>query len=494
MSKQLDRLIKRHQNGIARNHYSRDFKEDASSVEDKHEYRRKRSWHHYSTLLEEAQAFEKAEDEFLDLGDNPQDILSDNSEQTLESSGEKAALMLRSSKYKLLSKLFSDINGITCSRKLSGKLISYYLRNRRKHRGISKSYSRELSYRRNHGNVSLDDMLHEMYMELGKTLYFSFIEKLSYNARFLVFKLMKSAISYMVTLGGAGFLGLTYHEIFMKISAFFAKFLAKLLSIVVEVDPNTPAFKLFAAMLLGVLSAAGIFFSVFALFMNIVGDDKEAFEVYEKGRAIYKEMKKALRAGLPTQLGTKGIIAAAIQINSQALDTEFMKKTLEAIKNIKEDVSQFIKFQKDPDFEEIIEKTPEFSCSVKVLVSQFFNNLVSSQSGQKIHMPDAIVLKPFIVSNNDSGEDALVAPSQSADSKTLPRALMPIALITSPQIRIDIKAQKSNLTIQFSASKYFGKYSNLKQEQIADFVKSYLKLYNEDEERERLEKVQEYLG
>ncbi len=486
MSRQLDKLIKRHKSEITRNYYSRDLKEDVSSIENKPEYRRKRSWHYYSISIKDAKEIEKYEDEFLELGDSVEDMTSDNSEQVLKNSGEKSALMLSSPNYKLLSKLFSNANEITCSNKLTRKLISYYLRNRRKRERLSRSYSQKLYHIMNNGKVSVDSMLHEIYMELGRTLYFSFLGKLRDKIEYAVFRFMKVAADLVIGLIGAGFSALGFNIAFKNATSTFVKFLIKLLGI------TTQAGKLFAAMILGLLAGIALFFAMRALGNLIVGKDEEALEVFDKGRKIYKKIKRALKKGLPDSLGTKGIIALALQVSKNKIDKERIEEMIKSLESLDEETTQLVNYKFEPNessFLESIKENADIVVSVIALIRDDLKVTVASKSGQEITIPDKIALKPFEVSidNNES-------PSQADDGKRLPPEIMAIALITSPEIQINIEAGDSKLKIQFNANKYFAKYAGFEQGEIKDFIVSYLEIYDHNEARERLKELSENIG
>ena len=483
MSRQLERLIERHKSGIARKQYSCNFGENINPIKDKYEYKLRKSWRHYSISLKEVQKIEEAEDQFLNLEDNIEDIVNHDSEQVAESSGEKAALISSSSRYKLLSKLFSDVNEITCSRKLSGKLISYYLRNRRKHKRISKGYSQKLSHLRKHGNISVDDMLHEMYMELGRNLYFSFLGKAWDKIKYAVFKFMEVTADLMIGLIGAGFFALSFHQAFKSAASTFVKFLLKLLGI------TTPAGKLFAAVVLGVLAGTALFFAMRGLGNLIIGKDRELLVVFEKGRQIYKKIKKALRRGLPKALGTKGIIALALQVSKNKMDKKGIEEMVKSLESLDEETAKFVNYKMDSDFAESLREASRVMVSVTALVRNDLNLTVSNKSGQKITIPDKIVFKPFEVSVDNDESSTL-----SDDSKSVPPEIMAIALITSPEIQINIETDNSKLTLQFNANRYLGTYADFEKGEVTDFVVSYLKIYDRNEERERLEELSKNIG
>ena len=471
MSRQLDRLVQKYKRGIDRTYYTR----------------------HYSILLEKAEEIEKAEDELLDLDYDIENMPDNNSDLKSESLEGKASFILKNPKDKFLSKLFSDVNRITCSRQLSKKLINYYLRNRRKHNRMSKAYSQKLSYTQGVGNISVDYMLHEMYMRLGKTLYFSFWGKVKDNIKNAAFKFMGIAADLIIGLVGAGFLSAGFYNFFKKVTYIFAKFLAKILSLFMDFNPNLPAQQLFTAVILGILSGIGIWLTLRGLLTLAVGDDEEALRVYNKGRRIYKKIKSALRKGLPKKLGTKGILALALRITNNESNALDIQKTIEAIESIDEKVREFMKHKMDSNFIEAIEKASKFSVSARALVSENLKSLVSMKSGQKIALPNEIVLREFVVYKDSSSKNELESSSQSNDSEVLPAGLMPVVLITSPKIQVHISVEDSKLTIQFNASGYFGHYAELEKDEIKDFVLSYLDIYNRDEDRKRLEEIQKHL-
>ncbi len=489
MNKQLDKLIKRHKSEVDRAYYSRDFKETTSPFEGRHRYKHRRSWHHYSVTIEDAEKIEKLEDEILDLGDNIEDALDGKSEQEVESFRGKAVIMLSNSKmsnnseYKLLSRLFSDINGITCSRELSRKLIGYYLRNRRKHRRLSRAYSQKLSYLRGNGNMSVDHMMHEMYMVLGRTLYFSFLEKVRDHIKYATFKFLKAAADFVIGALGGGFFSLGFNNMLQNATSVFAKFLIKIFGI------TTFSGKLLLAMVLGVLSGIALMFALRALGNLIMGKDSELLELYDKGRVIYKKVKSALKRGLPKSLGTKGIIALALQINNSDVNKESIESILKSLESINKEVTEFLTYNMDPDFEEKIKEASDFVVSVMAKTREDIKMTVSNKSGQKITIPSTIVLKPFGVSVDENTEHG-----PAGDSKDLPAEILAIALITSPEIQINIKADDSTLTIQFAANSYFKDYAGFEKGEIKDFVVSYLKIYDRDEAKKRLEELIKNIG
>jgi len=332
-----------------------------------------------------------------------------------------------------------------------------------------------------------------MYMRLGKTLYFSFWGKVKYNIKNAAFKFMEIAADLIIGLVGAGFLSAGFYNFFKKVTYIFAKFLAKILSLFMDFNPNLPAQQLFTAVILGILSGIGIWLTLRGLLTLAVGDDEEALRVYNKGRRIYKKIKSALRKGLPKKLGTKGILALALRITNNESNALDIQKTIEAIESIDEKVREFMKHKMDSNFIEAIEKASKFSVSARALVSENLKSLVSMKSGQKIALPNEIVLREFVVYKDSSSKNELESSSQSNDSEVLPAGLMPVVLITSPKIQVHISVEDSKLTIQFNASGYFGHYAELEKDEIKDFVLSYLDIYNRDEDRKRLEEIQKHL-
>jgi hypothetical protein len=260
-----------------------------------------------------------------------------------------------------------------------------------------------------------------------------------------------------------------------------------------DFNPNLPAQQLFTAVILGILSGIGIWLTLRGLLTLAVGDDEEALRVYNKGRRIYKKIKSALRKGLPKKLGTKGILALALRITNNESNALDIQKTIEAIESIDEKVREFMKHKMGSNFIEDIEKASKFSVSARALVSENLKSLVSMKSGQKIALPDEIVLREFVVYKDSSSKNELESSSQSNDSEVLPAGLMPVVLITSPKIQVHISVEDSILTIQFNASGYFGHYAELEKDEIKDFVLSYLDIYNRDEDRKRLEEIQKHL-
>jgi hypothetical protein len=477
MSRQLDRLIARHNSRTVRKYYS----EDNVSLD---------------KVLQKAQVIEQAEDEFLNLDDNIEAKLDDNSEQVSEITEEKASLMLKSSKYKLLPKLFSDVNGITCSRKLSRKLINYYLRNRRKDKRIFKNYSQKLSHLRSHGRVSIDDMLHEMYMELGRTLYFSFLGKARDKLKYFFYKYLNPLTSLVIGILGFGGSAAYFYDILKPAVSNFAKFLVKIL-LTVGINPNTPLGQFWGAMVLGALSAVSVFFALLGLGKLIVGEDEASLEVYDKGREIYKKVKEALQKGLPKMLGTKGIIGLAILWKNKEISRKDVENTVELLRNMKSDVAKYIRFRPekiDPNLLEEIEENSGFKISLVAEMNEALRSFVLKKSGQRITLPDKIELKPSWVTIDSSSGEGSETTSRPSGNESVPPEIMAIALVKSPNIQINIGVDKPILTIEFDADNYFKDYGNLEKTEVEDFIKSYLEIYDDEEAKKRLAEISKHLG
>ncbi len=473
MSKRLEMLIEKHRRKNERN---------IGSVGNRHVKELIGTQRHYSVSLKEieekAQKIEEIEDEFLNLDVDINEAINNDSEQEVKIQTEKAALILRDSKNKFLSRLFSGTSEVTCSRILARKLINYYLRNRRKHRKLLRGYSQQLPY-----NNSLDGMLHNVYMELGRTLYFSFLGKVRDVIKNAIFNFLEAAGDLIIGIVGGALLSLSYYAAFKNATATFVKFLIKLLAI------TTPAGKLLAAVVLGILSGLAMFFVLRGLGQLVIGEDEEALKIYNKGREIYKKIKRALRKGLPKILGTKGIIALALRVNKDGINKQKVEDIVKSLESIGKEVDEFISHDMDPDFPEIVKESEKVRVSVRALVREDLKVAVENKSGQKIVMPDVIELKPFDVSINNEQ-----ATTQTDDNHGIPPEIMAIALFTSPEINIEIVAKGSKLRINFLANKYFARYARFKENEIRDFLISYLKAYDKNEVMNRLRELAQNLG
>jgi hypothetical protein len=470
MSRALDRLIQNSSRDSRRSHYSRDFRKSYYSV------------NVVDPTLELIDLLKQAPEGWDEVDTSTDDRkVPEGWDEVDTAPGESEGY-----RYRLLPKIFSNVREIYSSPKLRRQLIQYYIKNRRKERMRHRGYSRRMRHLARNGRLSANYLIHNMYMELGRVMYFSFLAKLreAWNrvrvacCKFLV-KGGLSAFNTMILTGVGGVLS------WLSAKFLNQKWLVKLgtwtseTARIVKADPMTTWPALVTGFVLGLIIAGGVFL-IGATALDKNGECKDLeistssilTAVYGHGQDIVFGAIKALAPVLPQDMQVKDtndtnqLIATFAQYmmpeNSSQLES-FFKGLLSKIEN-SELRDYFHRVEGSDNVLETIQRlknNEKDKISISCEVSSQLAQLIRENGGKRFHVPETITLS-----------------SKSGQSKNLPNILQMLAVITSPSITFNIETDASSHTIEFNASEYFKKYGNITDEKIEAFVVLYVKNYD----------------
>jgi hypothetical protein len=164
MSRALDRLIQNRSRETKRSLYSRDFRTS-----------------YYSEAKEIGKLTMELEELLEQLPEGWDEVDTSTDDRRVPEGWDEVDTAPGESegyRYRLLPKIFSNVREIYSSPKLRRQLIQYYIKNRRKERMRSRGYSRRMHHLTRHNQISADYIIHKMYMELGRIMYFSVLSKI----------------------------------------------------------------------------------------------------------------------------------------------------------------------------------------------------------------------------------------------------------------------------------------------------------------------------
>ncbi len=487
MSRALDRLIQNSSRDSRRSHYGRDFRKSYYSVnvvEPTLEL---------IELLKQAPEGWDEVDTSTDDRKNPEgwDEVDTSTDDRKNPEGwdevDTAPGELEGYRYRLLPKIFSNVREIYSSPKLRRQLIQYYIKNRRKERMRSRGYSRRMRHLTRNGRLSANYLIHNMYMELGRVMYFSFLAKLREawdRVRVACCKILVkgglSAFIIMILTGAGSFLS------WLSAKFLDQKWLVKLgtwtaeTARAVAADPTTayPAF--ITGAVFGLIIAGG----AFLIGATALGKDGKCKDlkiptspilaaVYGHGQDIVFGAIKALAPVLPQDMQLKDIndlnrliptLAKYMMPENSSQLESFLKGLLSKIENSK--LRDY--FHRVEGSDDVLEKIQRLKnnekakISISCEVSSQLAQLIRENGGERFHVPETITLS-----------------SKSGQSKNLPNILQMLAVITSPSITFNIETDASSYTIEFNASEYFKKHGNITDEKVESFVEIYVRNYDE---------------
>jgi len=415
-------------------------------------------------------------------------------------------------RYRILPRIYSNIERISSSPQLERKLISYYLRHRRRDK-MRRFYGKRNNY---FSGKLADSLLHEMYMELGRTLYFSWLsdlrdwvkrKALDLPAVRHVIELRQyfvgKASEYMRQIkkhglveffarllgGGAGITTLVimiamgllnylrWHE---TGGGWWEDFITTAAYIVVVV-----AALIIVPFLVGVI--------VYFIAKLIISGVTLAVEFVRKllrpkAMKVYLKAMKLLVATLPALsklLSEKKMsVDSALEVLSNFLkgsegDAEAMNK---AISNIKQLAKAPIKFgnyitvNNERDLWKILTKESDYKLGFSIEIASF----VKDKIGSTFKVGDTLESKSFDPSQYDNLEKILMSGEPNIGlptGKDLPIELAILVVFTSPKIVLTIKSSSAESNIIFNAGDYFMNHSAIETEHIEEFLDSYLEAF-----------------
>jgi hypothetical protein len=491
MGKELDDLVLKYNREFSRDYnteHTRGTSVSAGGVIKKN----RRLLYYYSDLLDVAEKLKKIEEElFKDL---PKEIAEEAIK--VEADGNYGEY-----RYKVLPKLFSDPfsnnDEIVCSPNLRRKLISYYIRNRRKSKRMSVGYSNQ---------QSVDHVLHNIYMELGRTLYFSSLGRLKGMLNSI--KEYKQAILYIFSKIFRDMpSGLGYKEkvdYFMSHLALGAIFLYQQVAkeYVKLPEPNLdPPLWVKVIMIIG-LAITGGFFTIFVVsgLLTAVEDTWIGALMRFIINVIVGIFKIGIALLFLIPFGIVKLIALlALAIREKIKHEKSGKdeeKTLSNYKNeefIKEAVELLSTPVKGTEYLKIIEGNSDFLkytelkrviVTIKVYPNRNINDLISKNAQKDITIPSVMEFKASKV----IGKDVQLL---SEDRDNLPTSIKALLVVTSPEMQINIKADENNIIANFNVFECLKKYGKIDNNMIVKFVKSYLELSSDISDQEIIKALTE---
>jgi hypothetical protein len=461
----------------------------------------------YSSNLDQGldKAFEelaKYETVLEALGDDEQiaDVLALGSKEyeTVEKELQKDNPEGESSyRYRILPRIYSNLEKIDSSPQLARKLISYYLRNRRKEK-MYRLYGR---INRHSSRVMADHLVHEMYMELGRTLYFSWISKIKeyIKAKIIninVLRTMRGAVEKIKELGSelierlvqinvekwlagllAGGVGVAVYLILKSFGLY--EVLGGLKGYLDEkvVDFITGVFSLITVV------AAGL--KAYFIFRNIITNYRiilrpKALLTFVKGYKLLISFAKAFsklwgNMGVNDLIDILGKFVKAAKDGDDASIEELSKRIDEIVDKINSDKS-YAEFFTTLNQEQIRRLRNAQEEGEKLMVK--FEAQVMANFGEIIK--EEFDVPPFITSDYfdfTKGVSSELSVQDGEGQKQLPIELAMLLIITSPNITIKLSAGKVQAPITFKAWSFIKTHGGVTTKDVEGFLEVYMRAF-----------------
>jgi len=461
----------------------------------------------YSSGLDQEidKAFEelaKYETVLKSLGDDEQiaDVLALESEEyeVVEKELQKDNPEGESSyRYRILPRIYSNLERIDSSPQLARKLISYYLRNRRKEK-MYRLYGRR---NRHSGRVMADHLVHEMYMELGRTLYFSWIGKIKEYIKekiknIDVLRAMRQAVGKLKELGSklierlvqlnveewlarllAGGVGTAMHLVLKALGVY-----AGAVGLGGYISPIVAYGLAGAAFLVGVVGVSIIAYFIFRTIITkyrIILRPK-ALLTFVRGYNLLESFTKAF-SKLWGDIGVNGLIEVLGTFTKAAKEGDdtstgkVMKKIEEIVDKINSDKS-YAEFFTTLNQEQIRRLRDAQEEGEKLMVK--FEAQVMASFGriikEEFDVPQLITSDYFDFTKDVSSEPSV---QDGEGQKQLPIELAMLLIITSPNITIKLSAGKVQAPITFKAWSFIKKHGGVTTEDVENFMEVYIRAF-----------------
>jgi type IV secretory pathway VirB2 component (pilin) len=393
-------------------------------------------------------------------------------------------------KYKILPRIYSNIKGIDSSPQLTRKLISYYLKNRRKER-MSRLYGERKHYSERR---LADHLIHELYMELGRTLYFATVD----NANEVI-KNKKVAIPILSGI----------RSLIDKLTDLAAKFIKKLsetkvariLSIILggSASAITAVVYIMAGIIQTAFASYGFgtkFLAIVGLFVMSLGvgfifyyifrvilTNLAAFLLPKALLAYYKGYELMLKFTTAFSVLFKGIklvdlldifgdfVKAAItgDDNSKEAVMNNIKSILDNI-NSNIELSEFFVLSQ-PALEKVkkaLENGETLRLSLSIEVASFIHQELQGE----FDVPSAITSDDIALSQ---GLEQLIAKGEG--KRTLPIELLMLAAFTSPKLMITLSAGNAWAPITLRVWDFCKEYGQVDKDEVLEFLDTYMKAF-----------------
>ncbi len=453
----LDNLVLNYNREVSR-YYNSKSTRGTSVSEGRVIKKNRRIWYYYSDLLDIAEKAKEIEEElFKDL---PKEI----AEEALKAEADSNSSEYR---YKVLPKPFSNLfsnNGkIACSPNLRRKLISYYIRNRRKDKRMFRGYSNQ---------QSVDYILHNVYMELGKTLYFSFLDRIK-GIRNKIREYIRIISSILSVLFESVPSGLGYKEKFnygLSYLALGSIFLYQ------QFNPNDS----FHILLIIGLVVTGGFLALFLLAGLGVASQGTIIETLIEIilMIIYGLFRIMIAIKDLISMGIAELIALVIKAMQGDTENEKFKEEVRKLLSASIKGKEFLKIVKgDPNILKDA-KLKSVMVSMSAETNKDIRNIILKRAKKKLDIPSVVGFKASKV----VGKNLQV----TSDIDDVPPSIKALLMLTSPKIRITVEADGHRIEAEFEALECFKKYGVISDNNIAKFVNSYLGISSDIDDKEIL--------
>jgi hypothetical protein len=502
MSRALDRLIithRRDRKPIYVRHYSEiePLLKDIDKLE---------------KLLEEARDESPETIKVLDTYDEIADNLLGISEKELPEIEEDLSQgneeEKRGYRNRILHRIYSDIERISGSRRLERKLISYYLKHRRRDK-MRRLYGKRNNY---YSRNSVDHLLHDMYMELGRTLYFSWLGKLRdlVKDKVLRWPVVKDIVHIIKVLGEKA------NEIMSKIkqgnilealamlfgvsgglSAFLYMISLGILSYLGWHETGggpwedwiaTIAYNL--VVIVGLIAAVFVsaiiaYFAAKAFIAAVKASVKsirrllrpKAIKVYIKAIKLLYTLLPALSSLLSKKMNLESTFKLFGNfVDASTGNKEAQKQIYDSISNLSKargQVKDYVTLDNERDLWKILTKGSGYEFQFSIEVADF----VKSKIGDTFKVGSHLESDYFVPKPHGNVTD-LGLPT----NKELPIELAILIAFTSPNITLRLKAGSSEAAIRFKALAFFTTHSNSSvplQDSVEKFLDAYMEAFAE---------------
>jgi len=474
MSRALDRLIEAHKQNRQNRWNIRRYSAELSAIDAKLDDAFKDLERKMNEALNNAQHIVNSDEQVAEIIALPPEEYKEVEKDLQQGNHEEK----NDYKYEILHRIYSDLRRIDSSPQLARKLISYYLRNKRKEK-MYRPYGQKKHYS---GRMIADQLIHEMYMELGRTLYFA---RLYNNANNLI-KNKKRDISILRSL----------YESFHGIVDLVTQFMIKLQDEAIREKLATKggfssaitAFVIY--ILAGIIQEAllrpgvGIKFIAFVgLFVVVFGVGfmgyfifkaittyvipfltPKAFLTYVRGYRLMTKFVKAFSKllGDIKVLDLLNMLTTCVKATTDG-DNESKGSVMGYFQSITENISSDIKLS---DFFILNQSNLE---KVKEAIERG-ENLNLRISAKVLNEVGKVISPEFPVS-------AHIVYDKSERNAQLPPELEMLIVLTSPQIDIYLSAGQAQALIAFKAWQFCEKYGGLDISEVKEFLDAYMKAF-----------------
>jgi len=456
MSRALDRLIQKRSGDSRRSLYSRDFRTS-----------------YYSEAEEISKLTMELKKALEQLPEGRDEVDTSTDDRKIPEGWDEVDIAPGESegyRYRLLPKIFSNVREIYSSPKLRRQLIQYYIKNRRKERIRSRGYSRRMHHLTKDNQLSADYFIHNMYMELGRIMYFSawgkikeFWNELACKCRAYI-KKIGSAVALMLNtiLSGASAYVLI-EQLNQKWMVSLATWTSESASLAKAGDDTTWAVAVLG--FAGGLIVTGILWAI-ALSAKDCGGKlgPVASVIYKQAQDVLIDALKVLLPIPPEEIEKKELpqllshVADYFESNDPEKLFSVFENILDRIKKSEQsNVNDY--FPGMGNVENISKIMARMKNTDKLIieckVGDGLKNLIKKYGGGGIQVPNTITLL-----------------GGSKEDNKLPGMLPVIAFLTSP--RVEFKIGDGQTTMSFWAFRYFKDHNGLDQQKVEAFVSTYL--------------------